>query len=198
MRSRTIASARSCARRRTSASRGSPTASFAAPFSTSISSSGWRASRPTTASMSRASARRRNAGRLQAADHACREQGQMGRADPGAGLRLPQVGRDADAEGLHPRAVDAAFSRRSGGDQRGRLSQPRGFLPGPHRGLSRRGRRSCGARASLSAIRRHQSRLSLRPRDPRPHQGARRRSGRADAPLLPAGERVRSATAPQT
>ncbi len=132
---------------------------------------------------------RRNRGRLQAADHACRQQGQVGRADPGAGLRLPEVGRDPDAESLHPRAVDAAFPRRTRGDQRGGLSQPRGFLRRPHRRLSRRSRRSRGARASLSAVRRHQPRLSLRPRDPRPHQGARRRPGRADAPLLPPRQR---------
>ena len=41
----------------------------------------------------------------------------------------------------------------------------------------------------LPAIRRHQSRLSLRSRHPRPHQGARRRPGRADPPLLPADQR---------
>ena len=41
---------------------------------------------------------------------------------------------------------------------------------------------------ALSAVRRHQPRLSLRSRDPRPHQGARRRSGHADPPLLPAGQ----------
>ena len=41
----------------------------------------------------------------------------------------------------------------------------------------------------LPAVRRHQSRLSLRSRHSRPHQGARRRSGRADPPLLPAHQR---------
>ena len=137
---------------------------------------------------------RRNAGRLQAADHACREPGQVGRADPGAGLRFSEVGRDPHAEGLHSRAVDAAFPRRTRGDQRGGLSEPREFLRGPHRRLSRRGRRPRLARAPLPAVRRHQPRLSLRPRDPRPHQGARRRSRRADPPLLPSRSTTRSAT----
>ena len=126
---------------------------------------------------------RRNAGRLQAADHACRQPGQMGRADPGAGLRLLEVGRDADAEGLNSSAVDAAFPRRPRGDQRGGLSEDRGFLRGPDRRLPRRDRRPRRPRLPLPPVRRHQPRLSLRPRDPRAHQGARRRSGRADPPL---------------
>ena len=60
------------------------------------------------------------------------------------------------------------------------------LLRGSDRRLSRRGRRSRGARLPLPAIRRHQPRLSVRPRNPRAHQGARRRSRRADASLLQA------------
>ncbi len=113
---------------------------------------------------------RRHAGRLQAADDACRQQGQVGRADPGSRLRFPEVGDDADAEGLHPGALDAAFSRRARSDQRRRLSEARGFLRRSHRRLSRRSRRSRRARLPLPAVRRHQPRLSLRSRHPRPHQ----------------------------
>ncbi len=137
---------------------------------------------------------RRHAGRLQAPDDACREQGQVGSADPGARLRLLEVGRDPHAEGLHPGAVDAALPRRPRGDQRGGLPQPRGVLRGPDRRVPGRGRRSGEAWLTLPAVRRHQPRLSLRPGNPRPHQGARRRPRRADAPLLPADRRVRSAT----
>ena len=136
----------------------------------------------------------RHGGRLQAADDACRQQGPLGRADPGPGLRFPEVGDDPHAKGLHPGALDAAFPRRARGDQRGGLSGPRGFLRRSHRRLPRRGRRSCRARLPVSAVRRHQSRLSLRSGHPRPHQGARRRSGRADPALLPARSTIRSAT----
>ena len=57
-----------------------------------------------------------------------------------------------------------------------RLSRPRAVLRRPHRRLSRRDRRSGGARLPLSAARRHQSRLSLRSEDPRQHARPRRRS----------------------
>ena len=63
-------------------------------------------------------------GRIQAADHACRQQGEVGRADSRDGLRFPQVDDDAHAESLHPGAVDAALPRRARGDQRGGLSAP--------------------------------------------------------------------------
>ncbi len=117
-------------------------------------------------------------GWVQAADDARREQGQVGRADPGAGFRLSQIDDHENAESLHPGPVDAAFPRRARGDQRGGLSEPRGFLRRSDGGLSRRDRRSCGARPQLPAIRRHQSRLSVRSRHSRPDQSARRRPGR--------------------
>ena len=39
-------------------------------------------------------------------------------ADSGAGLRFPEIGDEPHPESLHPRAFDAAFSRRARGDQR--------------------------------------------------------------------------------
>ena len=82
---------------------------------------------------------------------------------PGRRLRVPQRPDHADAQGLHPLALDAPFPRRPRGDRRRALSRPRGFLRRSRRGLSRRDRRPRRPRLPLSAARRHQPRLSVRP-----------------------------------
>ena len=120
---------------------------------------------------------RRHRGRLQAADHACRQQGRMGRADSRAPTsissrasttRTPKVcipapsmlhfrgGREAISEAVYPRLED--FYDDLTAAYRAEIAD-----------LAARG-------LPLSAVRRHQSRLSLRSRHSRPHQGARRRS----------------------
>ena len=181
--------------RRMSASRGSPTASSAAPISTSTSSSGSRASRPTTASSSQTSARATGP-RSASSRRPCMSAARSSGSSPiqGPDFDFLKSATTQHAEGLHSGPLDAAFPRRARSDQRGRLSEARGFLRRSHRRLSRRGRRSRRARLPLPAVRRHQPRLSLRSRHPRPHQGARRRSGRADAALLPGSSTIRSAT----
>ncbi len=130
-------------------------------------------------------ARRRLGGELSAADHAHHRQGAAHHLDPGRGFRFPESDREADAQGLHSLALDAALSRRPAGDQRDGLPRPRPVLQRPRRRLSRRGGRSRRARLPLPAARRHQPRLSVRRQDPRGDAGAWRRSRRPDAALLP-------------
>ena len=140
---------------------------------------------------------RRHEGRFHAADHACRQQGQMGRSDSGAGFRFPQRRRPARRKSAFRRrrcCISAAAARRSASG----LSAPGGFLRRSDRRLSRRGRRSRGARLPLPAVRRHQSGLSLRSRHSRPHQGARRRSGRARRGSIASSSTIRSATGRRT
>ena len=108
---------------------------------------------------------------------------------PGPRLRVPEERDRADAQGVHPVALDAAFPRRPPGDQRRGLSRPRGVLARPRRRLPRGDPGPRRARLPLPAARRHQPRVPVRRCDPRRDPGARRRSGRAAAPLLPPDQR---------
>ena len=97
-----------------------------------------------------------------------------------------------------PRALDAALSRRPGGDQPSRLSPAGGFLRRSDAGLRRRDRRPRPTWATLSATRRHQPGLSLRPRDPRAHTAREATTRTRWCGSIASWSTTRSPTGPRT
>ena len=192
--------ARWCGGRRRSGFRASPTASSAAPSSTSTSSSSWTAS-PSSRAASPRRFRRDDGTEVgfkpptMRVDRPVAPQPQH----PGPRLRLPQERRPRSTPKvcipspsmLHFRGGREAISAEVYPDLDALLRRPR-------RRLSRRDRRPRRARLPLPAAGRHQPRLSVRRPDPRGDPRARRRSGRAAAPLLPADQRGDRAAGPPT